>query len=748
MTEDAGGPPTAAARLDGLLLDAKLSIPALRAGAVSRRELVDTARGSGRRVVGVTAPAGYGKSTLLAQWAHAEDRPVAWVTLDRFDDDPAALLTLLAAAFTRVSPGHPDLMADVGGVGVSVLGRGAPRLASAFRTAPAPFVLMLDDLHELRSAGCHDVLGVVISGIPEGSQLVAASRSAQPHLPRLRASGGVLEFVAPDLALDAAGAAQIFSQADVSITSEVAAAVAERTEGWPVGLYLAAVIAGDSRGEAPAISGDDRYVADYLYRESLAQLPEATQEFLRCTAVLDQMCAPLCDAVLGGSDAQDLLRRLEASNSFLVPLDRRREWYRYHALFREFLLAELRRVEPDTVEKLHLRAADWYESNGSPALALEHLLHTGDRDRCVQLVTALALPTYQAGQLSTLQRWLAALGDAAIEAYPPLAVLAGWIAALTGRIGDAQRWAAILEDASFDLVPMDGSASFASARAMLRAIMCASGPEQLMADASFAAAEEPAWSVWRDQALHLLGAAHHLAGDGARAGVLYALSADLAAERANADVLVISASEAALLEMEGGRWAAAAEHVDRALDAIERHRLHDYATCLLAFAAAAGLAVHRGDMDEANRLLTLAMRARPTCTYALPFVAVRLRLQLAKVYWSLADHTTARHLLREVDDVLVHRPALGTLVDDVAEFRRQITAGGGTVRTGRSPLTPAELRLLPYLQTHLKFSEIAERLYVSRNTVSTQIGSIYRKLGVSSRNEAVEHATAVGLLGG
>ena len=157
----------------------------------------------------------------------------------------------------------------------------------------------------------------------------------------------------------------------------------------------------------------------------------------------------------------------------------------------------------------------------------------------------------------------------------------------------------------------------------------------------------------------------------------------------------------------------------------------------------AGEMVVLGDGD-----LTLAMRARPTCTYALPFVAVRLRLQLAKVYWSLADHTTARHLLREVDDVLVHRPALGTLVDDVAEFRRQITAGGGTVRTGRSPLTPAELRLLPYLQTHLKFSEIAERLYVSRNTVSTQIGSIYRKLGVSSRNEAVEHATAVGLLGG
>ena len=164
--------------------------------------------------------------------------------------------------------------------------------------------------------------------------------------------------------------------------------MAERTEGWPVGLHLAALIARESRGEALTITGDDRYVADYLYRESLAQLPEEAHQFLRRTAVLDQLCAPLCDSLLGESGAQDRLRSLEASNLFLVPLDRRREWYRYHALFREFLLGELRRVEPDIVMKLHLRAADWYEANGSPAMALEHLLNTTEQDRCVQLVTA------------------------------------------------------------------------------------------------------------------------------------------------------------------------------------------------------------------------------------------------------------------------------------------------------------------------------------------------------------------------
>jgi LuxR family maltose regulon positive regulatory protein len=488
VTDDPHPAPTAVV-LDELLLDAKLSVPRPRSGVVSRAALIEEARASECRVVGVTAPAGYGKSTLLVEWAQVEDRRVAWVSLDRFDDDPAVLVTLLASAYARTSSGNDDLVADVSGIGVSVLGRAAPRLASAFRTSSEPFVLMLDDLHELRSPACHDVLEVAISGIPRDSQVVAASRSDQPHLPRLRAAGDAVEFGASDLALDAAGAEQIFSQAHVSLTRELAAAVTERTEGWPVGLYLAALIASDSKGETVTISGDDRYVADYLYRESLLQSPESTQRFLRRTAVVDQFCAPLCDALLGEAGSQERLRGLEASSLFLILLDRRREWFRYHALFREFLLGELRRVEPEVIPKLHLRAADWYESNGSPTLALEHLLNTAERDRCVQLVTALTLPTYLAGQMSTIQRWLAAVGDEAIAGYPPLAVMAGWIAALSGQTAEAQRWAAVIDAASFDLVPLDGSASFESARALLRTAMCPAGPEQMMIDASLAVSQ-------------------------------------------------------------------------------------------------------------------------------------------------------------------------------------------------------------------------------------------------------------------
>ena len=217
----------------------------------------------------------------------------------------------------------------------------------------------------------------------------------------------------------------------------------------------------------------------------------------------------------------------------------------------------------------------------------------------------------------------------------------------------------------------------------------------------------------------------------------------------NTDSLVVSEAELALLAMDRGQWAEAAEHVERALGAIEEHRMHDYPTSVLAFAAAARLAVHRGDLNEAEPPAHPG-DASPSVADVRDAVSspCASRLQLAKVYWALGDQTTARHLLHEIDDVLLHRPALGALVDEVAAFRQAVTASGQTGATGASPLTAAELRLLPYLQTHLTIRDIAERLFVSRNTVNSQVSSIYRKLGVSSRDEAVQRATATGLLGG
>jgi LuxR family maltose regulon positive regulatory protein len=739
-------PPTT--DFDALVLEGKLSVSHPRPNSVSRTSLIQMARSSQEcRVVGITAPAGYGKSTLLAEWASLEHRRVACVSFDRFDDDPSRVVQLLAAAWRRIDPAGGGLVADVASAGTSILGRAAPRIAATLRSSVAPFVLMLDDLHELRSPSCHDVLSLIVDAIPPGSQLVTASRFEQPHMPRLRVNGDAKEIVAADLALNAAGAQQIFSAQQLTLSAEMAKAVVEQTEGWPAGVYLASVISKENDGQFGIISGEDRYVTDYLYREALRFLPEDLQLFLRRTAVLDQLCGSLCDAVAGSSGAAEQLRRLEASSLFVIPLDRRREWYRYHALFREFLLGELRRRDPDVIEKLHLRAADWYEARGARRLSAEHLLRTTERDRSVQLVTSLILETYQMGDLSTARRWLSALGPATIERYPPLAVYAAFEGVMCGEPTLAEQWAAFLEsDVSFGIAPAAEFASFESGRAVLRAAMCVGGVEQMLRDAKIAMSQEPAWSGWRDQALWALAEAHLLAGETDQAIVCLADLCSTADMHSQFDVLILGECGLARLAMDRGDWQEGADRLSVALAAIDNHRMQDYVTSLLAYSGAARLCLHRGDPNETRRYLVRAMRGRPSATYVFPTVAVRLRTELGKLYLALGEPTASRQLLREIDDILIHRPTLGTLLDQVEALRRALSSA--SAGAGPGPLTPSELRLLPYLQTHLTLGAIAERLYVSRSTINSQVTSIYRKLGVSSRPEAVGQATTKGLLGG
>jgi LuxR family maltose regulon positive regulatory protein len=267
----------------------------------------------------------------------------------------------------------------------------------------------------------------------------------------------------------------------------------------------------------------------------------------------------------------------------------------------------------------------------------------------------------------------------------------------------------------------------------------------MTADAAFAVAHEPAWSPWRADALWILGESHLLAGHPGEARAAFAEGSATAAALHIPAAITICESQLAQLDMDGGDWQEAASRLELALATIDENRMHEHVYSIPAFAGAARLSLHRGDLNEASRQLTQAMGALPSATYLLPYRAVRLRLQLARAYVALADRATARQLLREIDDIVRHRPALGTLTGKVEEFRG-LTSGAAAGVTGRPPLTPAELRLLPYLQTHLTADRIAERLFVSSWTVKTEVKAIYRKLGVSSRNDAVQKAAAIGLL--
>jgi LuxR family maltose regulon positive regulatory protein len=733
--------------LPSVLLGSKIQTPPMRRGAVSRRRLIDRARASGARLVAVTAPAGYGKSTLLAEWAATEQRSVAWVSLDRTDDDPASLLSVIAAAAAGLSPAAEAVVADMRGVGAAALGRSAPLLAGALAAAPESFVLFVDDLHWADSADCQDALEVLLARLPEGSQMVMASRREPPLIARLRAAGDAWEIAVDDLSLDETAARVIFDEAGAgSVGEDDLVSIVAKCEGWPTGLFLCALVA-RSGGDAVSITGDDRYLADYLYRECVARLPDETQRFLRRAAVLDQLSAASCNEVLGIEDSRARLRELEAANLFLVAMDHRRGWFRFHALFREFLLTELERAEgAAVVAELHGRAARWHEEHGAPALAVEHLLQAGQIDRAAHRVAELGLPMYQQGQVSTVRRWLQELGDGPIRTYPPLVVSMTWVAILLGEVGPGERWSRALGDIDLADIPEAERLEFESARAMVRAAMCEHGHRQVVADAGYAYEHEPLSSPWRDQALHLWGSACLLVGDLAAAKPAFEEAIEVATLMGNNDTVILSEPELALLAIDSGAWNLAQEHADRGVAAIDESHMDGYPTTALALAVAARLAIHRGDREGGGRLLARAMRARVGCTHLLPYLSVRVRVQLAKAHVAVGDRSAAWHLVREIDDLLRKRPDLGVVATQVEELRAGLAAepaGGGSV-----PLTPAELRLLPYLQTHLTIAEIGQRLFISRNTVSSEVGSIYRKLAVTTRGAAVDRASSLGLLGG
>lgn len=732
--------------LHDLLLESKTQVPVFKADAVSRRSLIDRARASGARVVSVVAPAGYGKSTLLAEWAASESRNVAWVSLGRIDDDPAALLSAIASACSGLAPIVEAVVADMRGAGAWALGRSAPLLAAALASTVTDFVLFVDDLHLAGSTGCQDALEILLARIPAGSQVVLAGRREPPLLARMRAEGVSWEVGVDDLSFGVAEARVVFDNAGApDVGDDDLTRIVDRCEGWPTGLFLCALVA-RAGGDATAVTGDDRYFADYLYHECVARLPEATQAFLRRSSVLEQFSADACNAVLQIEDARARLRDIEDANLFLIPMDRNRTWFRFHALFREFLLTELERSEgSEAAAALHRRAATWYEENGAAAIAVEHLLRANETDRAATLVAELGLEMYGQGRVATVRRWMDELGDDVLLANPDLVVSATWIGILLGDVRLGEKWAGALDAIEADELPREDRVRFESARAMVRAAMCVHGVEKVVADAAFALAHEPATSPWRDQALHLWGSAMLLTGDIPAARRAFDEAIEVATVMRNADTIILSEPELAVMAIEEGRWAVAATHARRGVDTMLASHMEGYPTAALALAVAARVALHSGDRELGTRLLARGMRARAGCTHLVPYLAMRSRLQLAKGYVALGEGSTAFHLLAEIDELRRRRPNVGVVARQIDEFRGRLSAEpatGGTV-----PLTPAELRLLPYLQTHLTIAEIGQRLYVSRNTVSSELSSIYRKLAVNSRGAAVERAITVGLLG-
>jgi LuxR family maltose regulon positive regulatory protein len=478
----------------------------------------------------------------------------------------------------------------------------------------------------------------------------------------------------------------------------------------------------------------------------LSRLPAELVWFLTRTSVLEQLSGPLCDAVLGTTGSAELLGSLERSNLLLIPLDRRRRWYRYHPLFRELLRAKLDRGELGAARELTLRAAAWCEHSGHPEAAIEYAMEAGDPDRVARLVVNAAFPMYRTGRLATLQRWFEWFdAHGRIERYPALAVIGAWYHLMVGHLAASERWADAAQRGSFTGALPDGSTSIEGWLALRRALRCPEGMEQARRDAELAERLLPMDSLLRATALLVLGMAHLGAGAPERADAILADTVGVA-EDAGATVAAIDAlAERAILAMRRDDWHEAETLVEQARARIREARLDDYVTTILLYAAAARVAIHRGDVPPALDHLARAQGLRPQMTHAVPFYAVQTRLELVRAYIALTDVAGARIVLREVDDLLRRQPDLGILGREADELRSQLETMRADV-IGASALSAAELRLLPLLATYHSFREIAGRLHLSPHTVKTQAIAIYRKLGVSSRSEAIQHAQDLGVL--
>jgi LuxR family maltose regulon positive regulatory protein len=734
----------------GRIAESKLRPPPARPGMVVRTGLVDRLLASGSvPLVCVVGPAGYGKTTLLAQWAEREPRPVAWISVDQRDNDPAVLLRYLGVALDRIEPIDPRVVQPWTGPGVSIVGAVA-RLAAAMAAMTRPVALVLDHLELVGNQECLDAVAQLAAQLPPGSQLLVASR-ARPLLPLalLRAQGQVVELGVEELAMDRQEAVALLEGAGVQLDDTEVNDLVKRTEGWPVGLYLAALALQAEAlptTDGPGFTGDDRFMADYLWSELLVQLPPERVAFLTRTAVLERLSGPLCDAVLETTGSGVVLAWLEASNLLLVPLDRQRRWYRYHHLFQELLSAELDRREPELVPALHARAASWCEANELPETAIDHAQAAGDPDRVARLVWKLALPAYGAGQVATTRRWFGWFEDQGLLGrYPEVAVLGAWLQALVGEPVAAERWADAAEEGPVAGTLPDGSTA-QSYLALLRALLCRHGLDRMRADTRAALDELSLASQWQPTAQLLEGIGYLLAGQADQADPILAHAAQAATDAGALPAAATALAERSLVAMHHQDWQQAATLAEQAEEVVRVGALDGYVASALVHAALARVAAHQGDLPRAQRHLGRATGLRPLLTYALPYFAVQTLLELGRACLALDDGAGARVVVRHARDILRRRPDLGILPTHVDELRSQLDTRRGAVK-GISSLTPAELRLLPLLGTHLNFAEIGERLYVSRHTVKSQAVSIYRKLGVSSRSQAVQHAQQLGLGG-
>ncbi|HZO78831.1 MAG TPA: LuxR C-terminal-related transcriptional regulator [Solirubrobacteraceae bacterium] len=741
--------------LVGPLLRTKLAVPSFPR-LVVRESLIDAiSAGLWRPLTLVYGPAGSGKTMLVAQWEGStrEERPVAWLSLEAGDNDPARFWIYVIEALRSVLPGIGEAsLAMLRAPGVNLNDEALPPLVNELADASEQFVLVLDDYQAIEDQRIHEGMASLIEHLPATLRLVMTSRAEPPlRIGTLRARGQLNEIDAVQLRFSLSEAESMLNDVHgLDLTPQTVKRLHDRTEGWAAGLYLAVLsMRGreDATGFVASFTGSDRRVVDYLAAELLEEQRESELDFLLHTGVLDSFCAPLCDAVTGRRDSRAMLDRIERTNYFLIPLDPRHDWYRYHHLFSELLRHELERRQPEYVAELHHRAGSWFLDTGMVSEAIGHLTAAGEFDAASELIDNHWLAFTNAGQRDTVARWLDNLPGGYIAGDGRLCLTQARTALAVGERGEVSRWVDLATQAPRNNPGDD--VELGHEVTVIRAAAC-----QLLGD--MRQAEQLAQrlapldgsSIWHSLAACLLGTSARSFDANDDAQVLFETAIKLGSGRQNFIVSMLALGRLALIAADRGDWLECTAKVQAAFGVVRANGLEEYWICSSAHIARGRLFRHDRRPTEAHaeleRAVSLARRgAGPVeLSYALT--------TLAELRRERGDRRAARDLVREARELISGAPEPGTLAPRLLERSetalRLVVDLSGSRPVVTDELTAREQTVLDLLPTGMSAKEIAAELGISRDTVKTHTKRIYQKLGVSSRPGAVSRGRELGLL--
>jgi len=728
-----------------VVLATKIAPPPSRPEHIPRERLFEQLDiAATRRLTLVSAHTGFGKTTLLSEWTRKRSGRTAWFTITPGDSDTVRLMAGIVASLDGVGAlKKTDVDRDLVAPAIDVVDDVLPRMFDALDGEP--IVLVLDDYHILSGVAAHELIEACIAGMPASMHVVIATRT-DPSLPlgRLRASGAMAEIRADQLRFDTDEADRFLNGSlGLDLERNSLETLEARTEGWPAGLYLAALTLRARSDRARFVSefaGSNRHVVDYLSSEVLDRLPSDDRAFLLRTSILERLSGPVCDVVTGMAGSTARLRDLERANLFIVPLDESGNWFRFHRLFAELLRSELLDESPDLVPELHRRAAIWHAERELVEAAVEHALAAGDRELAGTLLARSWRDLVRTGQFQTLERLLKAIGDERGRLAGPLAVVEAISAGMLGRDPRViERLVATANESGWTGPTPDGY-SIDALGALAIASFGGADLDRQEAAARHLLEGYPENSEAANTGRSTLGMILTLRGD--LTGALAVL--EPINELPNIPQVEMYAAAARALALGEIGDPIGAEGIAKASLA----RAEGWGLAKSRVAGALCLALGRAKAHQGKPRDALPWLERALTLWGVPGTLFRAQclIPLASVYGAIGEPVKARASAREAREIVDASPSAGALPSHLAEIERRLRVVGTHAYLDGDTPSVAEIRVLRLLASPLSAREIAAELYISINTVKTHSKALHQKLGTSSRGETVERAKQLGLL--